>query len=189
MSGSREFSGKVVVVTGSSGGIGREIALEFGRQGASLTIHGQSADKLSETAAQLEGEGVPASSILSVLGPIQEASTAERIVGETLEQFGRIDVLVNNAGVIGKPGEAPTSLATYDHVFSINVRAVVQLTELALPHLEKTQGNVVNISSGLSAKTAATIPFYSMSSAALDHFTRNAANLHAPRGVRVNAVK
>jgi len=188
-----EFANKVVIITGSSGGIGREIALDFGRQGASLTIHGQNGEKIRETAAQLEKAGVPADSILSVLGPIQEADTAEPIVNETLKRFGRIDVLVNNVGQHGKSCEVhgsgeSYSLSNFDHVFAVNVRAVVQLTELAAPHLEKTGGNVVNISSALSVKPAPTIMFYSMSKAALDMFTHTVANVYAPRGVRVNSV-
>lgn len=188
MSG-KEFSNKVVIVTGSSGGIGREIALEFGRQGASLTIHGTSEDKLCETKNQLVKEGVPAGSILTVLGQIQERATAERLVNETVKRFGHLDVLVNNAGLMAKPNEPPNSLASFDHVFNINVRAVVQLVELAIPHLEKSGGNVVNIGSGLSVKPSPFAMCYSMSKAAIDQYTRCAANLFAAKGVRVNSVK
>ena len=163
--------------------------MEFGRQGASLTIHGQLEDKLCETKMQLMKEGVPADNILTVLGPIQERSTAERLINETVKRFGHLDVLVNNAGLMGKPNEPPNSLASYDHIFAINVRAVVQLVELAIPHLEKNQGNIVNLGSGLSVKANPTAMYYSMSKAATDHFTRNAANLYGPKGVRVNSVK
>ncbi|KAI1705994.1 enoyl-(Acyl carrier protein) reductase domain-containing protein [Ditylenchus destructor] len=183
-----EFSGKAVIVTGSSRGIGREVALAFGREGAFLTIHGQSKEKLDETLELLRQSGVEGKRIVVVLGPIQEEKIAKAIVDETVKKFGRIDVLVNNAGTAKLEGEDHNTLKDFDHVFNVNVRSVLQLTNLAAPHLAKTKGNVINVSSGLAFKPRPMVTHYCMSKAALDHYTKNAANTLGAQGIRVNSV-
>ncbi|KAI1701807.1 enoyl-(Acyl carrier protein) reductase domain-containing protein [Ditylenchus destructor] len=183
-----DFSGKAVIVTGSSRGIGREVALAFGREGAFLTVHGQSKEKLDETLELLRLSGVEGKRIVVVLGPIQDEKIANAIVDETVKKFGRIDVLVNNAGTAKLEGEDPNTLKNYDHVFDVNVRSVMQLTNLAAPHLAKTKGNVINVSSGLAFKPRPMVTHYSMSKAALDHYTRNVANTLGAQGIRVNSV-
>ncbi|KAI1705991.1 enoyl-(Acyl carrier protein) reductase domain-containing protein [Ditylenchus destructor] len=183
-----EFAGKAVIVTGSSRGIGRETALAFARAGASVTVHGQSKEKLDETVALLKKNGVEDKRIVSVLGPIQDEKTTKAIVDETVKKFGRIDVLVNNAGVGQLTGAAPDSLENYDYIFSVNVRSVLHLTNLAAPHLAKTKGNVVNVSSICSMLSVPIWAHYCMSKAALDHYTRNAAVSLGEQGIRVNVV-
>ncbi|KAI1705993.1 enoyl-(Acyl carrier protein) reductase domain-containing protein [Ditylenchus destructor] len=183
-----EFSGKAVIVTGSSRGIGREVALALGREGALVTVHGQSKDKLDETVELLKKSGVEEKRIVTVLGPIQDETTTKAIVDETVKKFGRIDVLVNNAGVGMLEGEALDSLKNYDYVFGVNVRSVLHLTSLAAPHLAKTKGNVVNISSIGSMSTAPAWVHYVMSKAALDHYSRNVANTLGEQGIRVNVI-
>ncbi|KAI1701806.1 enoyl-(Acyl carrier protein) reductase domain-containing protein [Ditylenchus destructor] len=181
-----EFSGKAVIVTGSSRGIGREVALAFGREGAFLTVHGQSKEKLDETVELLRKSGVEEKRIVTVLGPIQDENTTKAIVDETVKKFGKIDV--NNAGVGQLAGADPASLENYDYVFSVNVRSVLHLTNLAAPHLSKTKGSVVNVSSICSMITAPVWAHYCMSKAALDHYTRNAAVSLGEQGIRVNSV-
>ncbi|KAI1701802.1 enoyl-(Acyl carrier protein) reductase domain-containing protein [Ditylenchus destructor] len=182
-----QFSGKAVIVTGSSRGIGRETALAFAREGASVTVHGQSKEKLDETVELLKKSGVDESRIVTVLGAIQEEKTAQAIVNETVKKFGRIDVLVNNAAIGRLEGESPDSLKNYDFVFDINVRSVLNLTNLAAPHLAKTKGNVINVSS-IAAKLSSEWVHYCMSKATLDHYTRNVANTLGAQGIRVNSV-
>ena len=87
-----------------------------------------------------------------------------------------------------KSGTDGNSLESFDLVFAINVRAVYRLTQLATPHLEKTKGSVVNISSGISEKVAPSVTPYSVSKAAVNHLTRNFASALAPKGIRVNAL-
>lgn len=131
---------------------------------------------------------MPESRILSVLGPIQEESTQKKLIDETIKKFSRLDVLVNNAGISHKTGTDPNSFETFDYVMDINVRSLIALTRLAVPHLEKTKGNVVNISSiGGQRAVVEAVP-YVLTKAAVDHFTRNAAVEYADKGIRVNTV-
>uniref|UniRef100_A0A915DQ83 Uncharacterized protein n=1 Tax=Ditylenchus dipsaci TaxID=166011 RepID=A0A915DQ83_9BILA len=99
----KRFEGKVVIVTGASSGIGQETAVAFGQEGAILVIHGQNEERISKTESLLKEAGVPADHILKVFGSMQEQSTQEKIVNETVKKFGKIDVLVNNAGTGHNP--------------------------------------------------------------------------------------
>ncbi|KAH7715824.1 3-oxoacyl-acyl-carrier-protein reductase [Aphelenchoides avenae] len=187
----QRFQGKVVIITGSSAGIGRQAAIDFSKEGAAVTIHGQSEERIQETKKALLDSGIPESKVLVVVGAIQEEATQKALMEKTVEKFGRIDILINNAGIMKPPGcdmEKALSMECYDYVFAVNVRSVVQLCELVVPHLEKTKGNIINVSS-IAAKLATKMwPFYSMSKAALDHWSMDAAVRYAEKGVRVNTV-
>lgn len=146
-----EFADKVVIVTGSSSGIGAETALAFARQGAKLTITGRNAealDKVSDQIKQISGE-LP----LAIVGDFSDRYMPEKLIQETLLRFKKIDILVNNAGAGGGNRDSinnPDLMDLYDELFNLNVRSVLQLTQLAVEHLEKTNGNVVNVSSIVS---------------------------------------
>lgn len=90
----RKFEGKVVIVTGSSSGIGQAAALLFALEGASVTIHGQNAERLKACAEIMIGEGVPSSRILSVIGPVEDDKVLQKLIDDTVKKFGRIDILV-----------------------------------------------------------------------------------------------
>lgn len=96
---------------------------------------------------------------------------------------------MNNAGINLTGGLASSQMESYDKIFDINVRSVMALTQLAIPHLIKAKGNIVNISSGLGIKPNPRALFYSCSKAALDHFTKCLALELGPQGVRVNSIK
>jgi len=181
-----DFTGKVALVTGSSSGIGAAIAIQFAQNGARVTITGRDAKTLEEVAAKIqEVSGQPA---LQVLGDLLDATLAPKLVQQTVDKFGAIDFLVNNAGM-GTPKEqfdAPDLMDQYDRVMGLNVRSVLQLTQLAVPYLEKTKGAIVNISS-----IAALHPWglvYSTSKAALDMLTKTSASQLASKGIRVNSI-
>uniref|UniRef100_A0A914Q7B5 Uncharacterized protein n=1 Tax=Panagrolaimus davidi TaxID=227884 RepID=A0A914Q7B5_9BILA len=183
----RNFDGKVVIVTGSSSGIGQAAAVLFAKSGASVTIHGRSENGLQKTMDMLSEAKIPKEKIHSVRGAVTEESVLKALIDETVSKFGRIDVLINNVGTSNKEGETnPRSIENLDHIWNVNVRSIIQLTELAIPHLEKTKGNIVNVSSIVSQKTNETFPFYNISKAALDHFARNYATILASKGIRVN---
>ena len=113
-----------MIVTGSSAGIGQAAALEFAKEGASVTIHGQSKDKLEATKKQIVAAGIPDSKVFIVSGPMQEEATQDKLIDETVKHFGKLDVLVNNAGCVTKPGVADhNSMEVFDFVFNVNVRA------------------------------------------------------------------
>ena len=118
------FAGKVVIVTGSSSGIGQEAAVMFGREGASVVIHGQDAGRLQKTEDIMTAEGVDPTHILQVLGSLEAEDTPQKIYTATMEKFQRIDVLVNNAGAGIKPGTVdPNDMENLDFIYRVNVRS------------------------------------------------------------------
>ncbi|CAH0402588.1 unnamed protein product [Chilo suppressalis] len=181
------FNNKVVVVTGSSSGIGAATAVAFAKEGASVTIVGRNETKLSAVAAQCAADG---NEPLVLKADVSKDEDCKRIIQSTIEKFGKIDVLVNNAG-IAKFGSLTdgTLMKTYDEVMNTNLRAAVVLTSLATPHLIATKGNIVNISA-IGGTFAPKPPFltYCVTKAALNHFTKGAALELAPSGVRVNVI-
>uniref|UniRef100_A0AC34R6Y2 Uncharacterized protein n=1 Tax=Panagrolaimus sp. JU765 TaxID=591449 RepID=A0AC34R6Y2_9BILA len=180
------FSGKVVIVTGSSAGIGQATAVLFAKNGASVTIHGRSEEKLKETVKLIEKAGGSSSKVLMILGEITDKTVQANLINKTIEKFGKLDVLVNNAGIARKSGSEARDLDNLDYVLDVNLKAPIALTELAIPHLEKTKGNVVNVSSVAGQKAVTDFPFYSITKAGLDHFAINYAALLAAKGIRVN---
>ncbi len=116
-------------------------------------------------------------------------SSTRKVMEETLKRFGRLDILVNNAGVIELGTIENTSLEQYDRVMDINVKAIYHLTMLATPHLIKSKGNVVNVSSVNGMRSFPGVLAYNLSKAAVDQFTRCVALELAPKQVRVNCVK
>ena len=179
---SGEFSGKVALVTGASSGIGAATARLLAERGASLALVGRDRARLEETAA---AAATPAAVIVADL-----ARTAERekVVPACLERFGRLDVLVNNAGVIAGGSLEATGPERWEAMLEINLRAVVDLMRAALPHLVASHGCVVNVSSVAGLRAFPNLLAYCVSKAALDQLTRCTALELGPKGVRVNGV-
>ncbi|XP_063621739.1 3-oxoacyl-[acyl-carrier-protein] reductase FabG-like [Cydia splendana] len=182
------FENKVVLVTGASAGIGKAIALLFAERGARLAIVGRNAENLravvDECAVAVASAGRP----LEIVADLSTDEGCEKTVKETLDHYGRLDVLINNAGVGARTDLARTDMAIFDEVFNTNVRGVYNLTRLLAPALIESKGNIVNISSISGTAVAVGSLPYSMSKAALDHFTKLIALELAPKGVRVNTV-
>ncbi|XP_048006829.1 3-oxoacyl-[acyl-carrier-protein] reductase FabG-like [Leguminivora glycinivorella] len=182
------FANKVVIVTGASSGIGAATALMFAKEGADVVIVARTQAKLAAVAKNIQAQGRKA---LVIQADLSKEADVATVVPKTIKEFGKLDVLVNNAGMASEgcllDGKA---LQAYDEVMKTNVRAVVQLTSLAAPYLIQTKGNVVNVSSvaGLMTSKIPTLMFYSVSKAALGHFTRCSALELAASGVRVNSV-
>jgi len=95
---------------------------------------------------------------------------------------------VNNAGTGGKPKTDNHSLENFDFLIKVNLRSVIEITQLAVPYLTKTKGNIVNISSAGALRAFPEMTFYCLTKAAMDHYTRNASMLYAPNGIRINSV-
>ncbi|KAJ2939771.1 hypothetical protein O0L34_g17962 [Tuta absoluta] len=182
------FENKVVIVTGASSGIGAATAILFATEGADVVMVGRNQKKLDTVAAKVADVGKKP---LVINADVSKDDDAKRIINDTVAKFGKIHVLVNNAG-LGKDGSIRDGklLEAYDTIMSVNLRAVINLTSLATPHLVATKGSIINVSS----IAALTPPFmvghtaYGVSKAALDHFTRGAALELASLGVRVNSV-
>lgn len=160
------FADKVVIITGASSGIGAGTAVHFSKLGAKVTITGRNEENLRKTASKCEGE------VLSIIAEMTNEADRLKIIDETISRFGKIDVLVNNAG-IGLDGTIlTTTLEKFDNVMNTNVRSVFHLTQLATPHLIATKGNVVNISSVTAVRAFTNFLVYCMSKAAIDQFTK-----------------
>ncbi|XP_063628291.1 uncharacterized oxidoreductase TM_0325-like [Cydia splendana] len=181
------FSGKVVLVTGASSGIGAATAILFSKEGASVAIVGRNETKLSNVAQKCAQAGAQP---LVIRGDVANEKEASAIIKKTVDHFGKLDVLVNNAGILKLASVAdPDILKVFDEVMNTNLRSIVQLTSLAAPFLKATKGNVVNVSSVASTKVIAeNYMSYCVSKAGVDHFTRCAALDLAASGVRVNSV-
>lgn len=175
------FNGKVILITGSSSGIGAGTAQHLSKLGASLALVGRNAINLSEVVRKC-GE----TPILSIVADVN--TDAKTIIDQTIAHFGRLDVLVNNAGVGAKSSIESTSMEPYDYVMTTNIRSVYELTIHAVPHLIATKGNIVNVSSSSGLRPSPVVLTYCMSKAALDQFTKCISLELAPKGVRVNSV-
>ncbi|KPJ12938.1 3-oxoacyl-[acyl-carrier-protein] reductase FabG [Papilio machaon] len=182
------FNNKVVIVTGSSSGIGAAAAIAFAKEGANVVVVGRNEEKMKNVSNKCESFGKKA---LVVKADVSNDADAKRIVNETLNKFGKLDILVNNAG-IAEHSELTSKdfMKSFDRVMNINLRAAVYLTHLATPHLIKTKGNIINISSvaGTVNSGSSTLIAYCTSKAALNHFSRGVALKLAEHGVRVNII-
>ena len=157
----RDFSKKVAIITGSSSGIGAEIAVLFASYGAQVVINGLIEGDVVEIAQRADAKSQrfwkekdqPPLQALQMVGDVTNSAFAHQLISETVKRFGRLDVLVNNAGAgcLGMVTD-PKIMDHYDSLMRLNVRSIVELTHLAIPHLEKSKGNIINISTSLASK-------------------------------------
>ncbi|XP_061762092.1 3-oxoacyl-[acyl-carrier-protein] reductase FabG [Nerophis ophidion] len=181
------LKGKVCLITGASSGIGAGTSVLFAKMGAELALNGRDLESLKKIAKDCAECGAGAEPLL-VPGDITDEYTVKRTVEDVIARFGRLDVLVNSAGVLAMGGIETSDLATYDRVMNINVRSVYHLTQLCVPHLIKTKGSIVNVSSVNGQRSFPGVLAYCMSKSAIDQFTRCVALELASKQVRVNSV-
>ena len=179
------MEGKVAIVTGASSGIGRATALVFARNHVNVVAVGRNEADLGTL--RDESRDFPGT-IRPHLADVTELSQVDRLVSETVEHVGQIDVLVNAAGIL-KPGNIETTtLDEWDKMMNINVRSVFYLMQLCVPHLETSKGNIVNVSSVTGLRSFPNVLAYCVSKSAVDQLTRCSALELASKGIRVNAV-
>ncbi len=176
---------RVALVTGASSGIGHATALSFAAAGARVALVGRAREALAVVAQEITAQGGEA---LVVPADVMVEADAERAVAETVERFGGLDVLVNAAGIISNGTIETTALAAWDEMMNVNLRAVFHLMQLAVPHLKRRPGNVVNVSSVTGLRAFPGVLAYCVSKAGVDQLTRCAALELAAQGIRVNAV-
>jgi NAD(P)-dependent dehydrogenase (short-subunit alcohol dehydrogenase family) len=176
---------RVVMVTGATSGIGRAVAGRFASASDCVIAIGRNPSVLKEVATEIAAHGAQAETVeLDITNETNVAHSIERAI----ERAGRLDVLVNAAGHIASGTIENTSLNAWDAMMNVNLRSVFHLMQLATPHLIKTKGNIVNISSVTGLRSFPGVLAYCVSKAGLDQLTRCAALELAPKGVRVNAV-
>jgi len=135
---------KVVIITGATSGIGKACAEAFGAAGAKIVITGRRPQALQEVSKQLRSMGIDN---LPMVADVSVESDNERVVNQTLERFGKIDVLINNAGITMRAMFEEVDLSVIRKVMDINFYGTVYATKYALPHLLKTKGSIIGISS------------------------------------------
>lgn len=139
------FRGKTVLITGASAGIGRALALELAARGAQLALNGRNTTTLHEAAQQCRARGAP---VLELPADVSQQGSGRELVAETLERFGQLDVLVNNAGeTMWARFEEVSDLSAYEQLMRVNYLSAVYLTAAALPYLKRTQGLLVAVAS------------------------------------------
>ncbi|CCH01481.1 short-chain dehydrogenase/reductase SDR [Fibrella aestuarina BUZ 2] len=158
---------KVVVITGASSGIGQALAFAFGRTGAAIVFCGRKADALQTTAQALSAAGI---TNLPIVADVSVEADMQRLMADAVGRFGRIDVLINNAGISMRAMFAETDPDVLRKLMDINFMGTVYATRYALPHIQQTKGSIVGISSiagyrGLPVRTG-----YSASKFAMNGF-------------------
>ena len=171
---------KAIIVTGSTTGIGEAVARRCVAEGARVLVHGRDRVRGEALVAEL-GE----TAVLHI-DDLADATAPQRIVDATLEAFGRLDGLVNNAAFIVRSTLETTDADLFDMVMAVNVRAPLLLMKTAVPHLKMSQGSVVNIGSVNAYTGEPKLLAYSISKGGLMVLSRNLANVLAVDKVRVN---
>ncbi|CAG2110849.1 unnamed protein product [Medioppia subpectinata] len=189
MSTTYDFTGRVALITGSSSGIGAATALLLAKSGANVVITGRIAEnvnKICKECTEVSPKGLKA---LPVVADVTKEEDVDRLLDTTIKTFGKLDILVNNAGMGSR---APITDADYipklKAVFDTNLNSVIYLTHKSIQYLEKTKGNIINISSIVGIQSSKDVSAYCMSKAALDMFTKCMAVELGPKRIRVNSV-
>lgn len=183
-----DLKGKSVLITGSSTGIGAAVARGFAEAGARVAVHGNaSRDKAEEVVGGIKDAGGEA---ILVMGDVTKTAEIERIVRETVDAFGGLDVLVNNAGSLyHRAALEEQDDALYEKVTDINIRSVVSACRFAVPHLRKNKGCIINTGSIAGHNGGALgAGLYAGSKAFVHSWTRTMAIELGGEGIRVNCV-
>jgi len=174
---------KVTLITGASQGLGRALALAFAREGARVAINARSEESIGPVAEEVED-----AEVLALAADVSKSAEVERMVGETVERFGKIDVLVNNAGLLGprvRIEEYPED--EWREVIDANLTGPFLVSKAAIPHFPEG-GSVINVVSGVSIEGRAGWGAYSVSKFGIEGLTQILAAELTGRGIRVNAV-
>ena len=180
------LAGRVAIVTGGTRGIGRAIARGLAEDGASVAVVGRDAARVGEATGELEGKGVPAHGIVADL---MRAEDGQRVVTETQQRFGRVDLLVNNAGITRDGLLVRMKDQDWDDVLAVNLKAAFQATRAAARVMARQRsGRIVNVSSTAGVMGTAGQANYSAAKAGLIGLTKSTARELAHWGILVNAV-
>jgi NAD(P)-dependent dehydrogenase (short-subunit alcohol dehydrogenase family) len=181
----REFSGRTVLVTGAAKGIGRATAERFAREGASVALLDRDRDEAAAVAKQIDANGGHAVALTADVG---DSSAVTAAVARAVETFGRLDVLVSNAGIHCARAIHEYADDEIDREISVNLKGAIYAIRAAVPRLRETRGSIVSVSSmtGLVGQTRGAV--YAATKGALISLTRALALELGPDGIRVNCV-
>jgi 3-oxoacyl-[acyl-carrier protein] reductase len=183
---SQKLAGKVAVVTGASKGIGAGIALELAREGAAVVVnYSSSREGADRVVAEITGSGGRA---VAVQANLAKPAEVERLFAETQKAFGRLDVLVNNAGIYEFAPIEEVNPEHFHKQFDLNVLGLVLSTKEAVKRFGAGGGSIVNISSVVSRAAFPGASVYSATKGAVDALTRSLAAELGPKKIRVNTV-
>ena len=177
------FEGKVVIVTGAGSGIGAGTARRFLEEGAFVVVNGRREHKLHETVA-----GFDAAKSLLHPGDVSDEAYVKRLIEDTVTGFGKLDVLVNNAGTATFGPFEQTTTELWRKTMATDLEGVFFACREALPHLTKTKGSIINLSSASGLGGDWGLSAYNAAKGAVTNFTRALALEYGSRGVRINAV-
>jgi 3-oxoacyl-[acyl-carrier protein] reductase len=181
-----KLNGKVAVVTGASKGIGARIAKEFAAEGASVVVNyasaKQDADRIVDEISKRGGKAV------AIQGNVSKKPEVQRLFAEVEKAFGKIDLLVNNAGVYEFVPLEEVTEQQFHKMFDTNVLGTLLVTQEALKHFNADGGSIINVGSLASSLTPPTAVVYNATKGAVDAITRTLAKELGPRKIRVNSV-
>ena len=182
-----DFNKKTVLVTGSSRGIGKAIALAFGHAGCNVVLNAsKSIAQLEETKTLFENENIP---VLALLADVSDYEKCKELFAEIEKKFGSVDILVNNAGISHIGLFTDMTPAQWQRILSVNLESALNCTHLAVPAMvHKKDGVIINISSMWGEVGASCEAVYSASKGAINAFTKAMAKELGPSHIRVNAI-
>lgn len=180
------LAGKVTLITGAGTGIGRACALLFAREGARVALAGRRHETLEQVVGEIEGAGGEAAAVVC---DVTRSADVEKMIGAVVERFGRLDVLVNNAGAVLAANAEQTTEEQFDHLIAVNLKGTFLVSRAALSAMRQAgKGSIVNIGSilgivGLRDRTA-----YCAAKGGVTSLTKAMALDHAAEGIRVNCI-
>lgn len=180
------FEDKVVLITGSSQGIGKATALAFAQQGAHLVLNGRNPDRLSQAVSELKSAGVK---VIGIQADLTREAEAARLLSDTIKAFGRLDILINNAGISMRGNFADLDPKVYRTVFDTNVLGIANLTIPAMPYIQETKGSIVFISSLAGIRGLPGLSAYCASKMALRAMAESIRIEEAGTGIHIGLVQ
>lgn len=182
--GSEKLKGKKALITGGDSGIGRSVAVHFAREGADVAIvYLEENEDAAKTRKMVEGEG---HQCLVIAGDIKDKAFCKKLVEKTIDEFGKLDILVNNAAVqFPQDNIEDIKEEEFEETFETNIKAMIRITKAVVPHLKKG-GRIINTASVTAYRGSSHLLDYSSTKGAIVSFTRSLSKNLAPRGITVN---
>ena len=181
-----KIDGKVALVTGASSGLGQAIAIALAEAGADVAVHARSEEKAAETCRRIDATGRRSAVVLGDLG---DKTTPQKLVDGTIENFDRIDIVINNAGMIARAPAVEFLDDDWSKVIEVNLNSVFRVSQAAgRKMIEQGSGKIVNIASLLSFQGGITVPAYTAAKSGVAGLTKALANEWARLNVNVNAI-